>query len=283
VFVSDPWAAGHGGTLALNLTASTGSLSMKDANGNLVAGSGTGSIQVNGSLAQINADLAHLSYKAGTASGSITVDIWDQAGVEATKSVGATVNAPVRPTIQTISIAPNAANVTENVSGAVITASSGNHMIFIGGSGNILTATGGSENIQAFLGGNTITTGAGNDTIRFGSDGNTIDAGAGSNTLQDSGSNNTIVLPAANQGFDDIFGFVMMNGDHFDLRPALAATNWNGNSDTLGNFVKVTSSGNSAVISIDATGVAGGATVAIAKLEGSGAQSLSTLLTHAIT
>ena len=57
-----------------------------------------------------------------------------------------------------------------------------------------------------------------NDTIRFAGSGNVINAGAGSNVLMESGGNNTIVLPAANKGIDDIFGYVMTNVDKFDLR-----------------------------------------------------------------
>src|ERR1019366_2684165 len=71
-------------------------------------------------------------------------------------------------------------------------------------------------------GGNTITTGAGNDTIRFGGPNNVVNAGGGNNVLVDSGSNNTIVLPGANQGYDDISGALMTNGDQFDLRALLA-------------------------------------------------------------
>jgi hypothetical protein len=45
-------------------------------------------------LSQLNADLASLSYKAGAAGSDIvTVDVWNQAGVEATKSFGVTITA----------------------------------------------------------------------------------------------------------------------------------------------------------------------------------------------
>jgi len=278
--------------LALNVTASAGTVAMTDGSGKTIAGSGTGAISVDGTLAQINADLANLSYTAGTANASITVDVWDQAGVEATKSIAVTVSTPApsptptptptRPQLQTVTIPANAASVVENISHAMIVATSGNHMIFIGGSSDTLTATGGTESIQAYQGGNSITTGTGNDTIRFGGAGNTINAGAGSNTLMDSGSNNTIVLPVANQGFDDIFGYVTMNGDKLNLAQTLAGTSWNGNTDLLANFIKLTTSGASTVISIDPSGAAGGATYQIAKLEGSGSQSLSVLLAHSI-
>jgi Ca2+-binding RTX toxin-like protein len=171
----------------------------------------------------------------------------------------------------------------ENVSNAAITASAGDHLIFIGGTGNTLTATGGTETVQAFQGGNTITTGAGNDKIYFSGSNNVVNAGAGNNALYDSGTNNTIVLPAANQGYDDIYGYMMTNGDKFDMRGLLASTSWNGDLATIGNYVAVTPSGTGSVIQVDPSGVAGGASYVAATLEAAGPVSLSTLLAHAIT
>jgi hypothetical protein len=139
VSVSDPWAAGNPGTLALNVTATAGAVSMKDASGALVAGSGTGGIHISGTLSQLNADLSTLSYTAGSASASVTVDVWDQAGVEATKAIGVSVTPP------TITIPANQSSVTENISNAIIVANAGNHMIFIGGTGDVVTAIGGNE------------------------------------------------------------------------------------------------------------------------------------------
>ena len=277
VSISDPWAASNPGSLALNVVASVGTVAMKDpTTGKLVSGSGTSGIHISGSLAQLNADLATLSYTAGSTNGSVSIDVWDQAGVEATKSVGVTVG-------PTINIAATSSSVTENVSYARIVATAGNHMIFIGGTNDIVVATGGTETIQANLGGNTMTTGTGNDTIVFAGTGNVVNAGAGNNVLTDNGSNNTIVVPAANKGYDDIFGKVMTNGDKLDLRPLLAGTNWKGDLPSIGNFIKLTTSGSSAVISVDPSGVANGATYAVGKLEGSGALSLNTLLAHSIT
>jgi hypothetical protein len=87
--VSDPWAANVTGTLALNITTNLGTVSGLDEFGNLLSGSGSSAIHVAGTLAQINADLAHvsfISYKAGTA--ALVVDVYDQAGVEASKLIG---------------------------------------------------------------------------------------------------------------------------------------------------------------------------------------------------
>ncbi len=156
-------------------------------------------------------------------------------------------------------------------------------MIFIGGTGNVLTATGGTETVLAFQGGNQITTGDGNDTIRFAGTNNVIDAGGGQNVLYDSGSNNTIVLPGANQGVDDIYGYVMQNGNKFDLRHALASTSWQGDLANIGDFVKVSTQGNNGIISINPTGSAGGGSQMVAKLESTGTMTLDRLLAHSIT
>jgi hypothetical protein len=156
-------------------------------------------------------------------------------------------------------------------------------MIFLNGTGDTLTATGGTETVMAWQGGNTITTGSGNDTIRYAGSNNVINAGSGSNVIADSGSNNTIVLPGANQGYDDIYGNLPDNGDKFDLRQALSGTSWNGDLSTIGNYVKLGVTGTSTTISVDASGAAGGATYAVAKLENIGAPSLSTLLARSIT
>jgi hypothetical protein len=163
----------------------------------------------------------------------------------------------------------------DTVSSTAITASAGDHMIFITGTGDTLAATGGTETVQAYQGGNTITTGAGDDTIRFSGSGNTIDAGGGNNQLEDSGNNNTIVLPTAGQGYDNVLGWVMQNGDSFDLRPALAQTGWNGDASTLGNYVQVNMSGDNAIVSI------GGS--AVATLNDAVNTTLSSFLSHAIT
>jgi hypothetical protein len=298
VSLSDPWAASHAGTLALNVTTSGGTVSMKGASGTALAGSGTSAIHVSGSLAQINADLATLSYTAGSANASVAVNVWDQSGAEATKSVGVTIGSGTTTsggattsgsttsgstTTSTITIASTDADPVENVSNAAITATGGDHLIFIGGTGNVLTATGGTESVQAFQGGNTITTGAGNDKIYFSGSNNVVNAGAGNNTLYDSGTNNTIVLPGANQGYDDIYGYMMTNGDKFDLRGLLASTSWNGDVATIGKYVSVTPSGTGSVIKVDPSGVTGGATSTAATLEAAGPVSLTTLLAHSIT
>ncbi len=180
---------------------------------------------------------------------------------------------------QAITIAAGDAKPVELVSNQVITATVGNHMIFIGGTGDTVTAAGGTETVQAFQGGNSITSGNSDDTLGFGGRGNTINAGAGANVLEDSGSDNAIVMPGAGHGFDDVFGCVLQNGDTLDFRAALSGTSWNGAQGRVGGFLHVAQSGDNAMISISAT--AGGSAMNIAELEGSGAVSLTMLLAHA--
>ena len=134
-----------------------------------------------------------------------------------------------------------------------------------------------------FRGGNRITTGSGNDTIRFGGSNNVIDAGGGNNVLQDSGSNGTIVLPIAGQDSDNIYGFVLQNGDTLDPARRTGGHVLERNATTLGNFVQLNTVNNSAVISIDPSGAPSGASYTVATLQNSGAVGLSTLLAHAVT
>jgi glucose/arabinose dehydrogenase len=152
------------------------------------------------------------------------------------------------PTGETITIAPDDANPVVLNSNATIVATSGDHLVFIGGSFNTVTLKGGTETVLAFQGNNTITTGAGNDTIRFAGTGNVVDAGGGSNRLEDSGGNNTIVVPAPNQGFIDVFGYVLQQGDLFDFRQALGSTSWDGTPGSIGNFLQVAMAGGDATV-----------------------------------
>ncbi len=241
------------------------------------------------SVAQINGGIGDLlTYTAGGSDASVTVNVWDQAGAQANKTIGVTIGGSTTGggsggTTSSITIAAGDANPVEIVSNASIAASAGDHLIFIGGTGNTLTATGGTETVQAFLGGNSIITGAGNDRIYIAGSNNVVDAGAGNNTLYDSGTNNTIVLPGANQGHDDIYGYMMTNGDKFDLRALLASTGWNGDVATIGNYLSVTPSGTNALIHVDPSGIAGGASYLVATLQSSGPVTLSTLLAHSIS
>lgn len=284
VSVTDAFAAANPGTLALNLNAGSGKFGIADPAGTTITGLGTDAVTVDGTLAQINADLAKLSYTAADKSGSdsISVNVWDQAGLNSTETIGVTVKAAA-PAAQATTIAASDASPVITASSATIDATAGNHSIFIGGTGDTISATGGTETVMAFLGGNAITTGAGNDTIRIAGSGNVVNAGAGSNQIDDSGSDNTIVLPQAGQGDDAIYGYVLQNQDTLDLRSLLAATDWNGSAATIGKFLQTGAPGGvNTVISVTPTGMAGAASHAVATLYGSGPVSLSTLLAHSL-
>ena len=179
----------------------------------------------------------------------------------------------------TITIASTDTNTVVLDSNVAIVAASGDHWLFIGGTHDVAILTGGTETVQAYQGYNSITTGDRNDTIRIGGSGNMVDAGSGSNTIEDSGSANTLVMPG--KGLDDVFGYVLQNGDTIDLRPALKGTAWNGQQSTLGSFRHVSMSSNDAIITVSTT--ANGAAVGTMDLHDSGSLSMDGLLAHSIT
>ena len=296
VSVSDAWAATAGGTMALNVWDKSGTLKI-DGETLAPGGGPVSGGMFTGTLAQINADLATLSYTAAASSGAdiITVDVWNQAGVEVQKNVAVTVSGSTsnnggtsgstagNGSTTTITIAPTDASPVISQSDVSAVTNSGNHTIYVEGTGDTIAATGGTETVMAFLGGNTITTGSGNDTIRIAGSGNVVTAGTGANEIDDSGSGNRLVLPAAGQGTDAIYGYILQNADTLGLRPLLKATAWTGTASTVGSFVHVsTPDGSDAVISVTPSGAAGGASYNVATLEGAGAITLSTLLAHSI-
>lgn len=307
--LTDPYASSNGTPLTVKIADANGSLATYDAWGNLQQGN---NLTLSGNIWQVNAGLSNL-HSSGT-NDTLQLTAQDQAGNQASTSItigsgssqtdtaGQTTTGgqttpntpttdpqptqPTPPPTQPTQPAGNGTNIAANDSSPVITASSttitataGDHMFFIDGTGDTLNATGGTERVQAFQGGNTIVTGAGNDTIQYAGSGNTIDAGAGNNHLEDSGSNNIIVLPGGGQGNDDIYGWVMQNGDKFDLRPLLKQAGWDGNAATIGNIVHVNMSGNDAVINVSS----GGGSFDVATLRAAGPTNLQTLLAHSIT
>jgi hypothetical protein len=267
--------------MVLNLNAGSGTFGLIDPVGAAITGVGTDAVTVDGTLAQINADLVNLSYRASASSGSIGVNVWDQAGLDSTATIGVTVTAARAPA-DLITVAAGTATPVISASNATIDATVGNHSIRINGSGDVISAIGGTETVMAFVGHNAITTGAGNDAIQIAGSGNVIDAGAGANQIDDTGSGNIIVLPQADQGSDAIQGDVLQHHDSFDLRSLLAATKWTGSLVTIGNFLHVSApDGTDAVISVTPSGV-GGASYNVATLHDSGSVSLTTLLAHSL-
>ncbi len=111
----------------------------------------------------------------------------------------------------------------------------------------------------------------------------TVNLGTGPHLLFLGGSStgDTIVAPAlpaaGTSNFLDISGYG--GTDTLDFRAALAGTTWDGSNSTIGNYLSVGTSGNSAVISLSQT--SGGPGTALVKLENSGPMTLSQVLAHA--
>jgi hypothetical protein len=318
--ISDPWAANRGGSLALNLTAKSGTIAGTDSTGKALAGSGTSAIHLSGSLATLNADLAHLTFTSATAgTAQLTVDVYDQGGIEAKSAITINVTSGGTPPVVTPPvttppvttppvttppvITPPVSSTPQVIYGhdgdtihlvggtnsayllgnhSTLIADAGTNTLFSSGTGNTIIGGSGTDRIQAFSGGNTLKAGSGTETISFAGSNNTIYVGSGSDTLNESGSNNKIVFGAAGGGTAQIFGNVLNNGDTFDFRTTLANTSWNKDPAKLANFLKVGASGNDTVISVDPSGVAGGPTYQLAVIHGSGSVSMAGLLAHSI-
>ena len=90
---SDSFAQSNPGSMYLRISDGSGTLSAYDTAGNPLAGSGSSSIVVRGSYAQVNAALHSLSYTAAATVGAdaIRFDVWNQAGQETTGSVAVSV------------------------------------------------------------------------------------------------------------------------------------------------------------------------------------------------
>jgi len=111
--------------------------------------------------------------------------------------------------------------------------------------------------------------------------GDTMKLSGGTDTVTDTGGGNTYVLPAAGKGYEAFTSNVLTANDTFDLRTALAATNWTGSTATLSKYLSVADTAKGAVLSIAPT--SGGTGVAIASINGATTASLTTLLAHAVT
>ncbi len=278
VAINDPGAATAAGTMSLNVYDTAGTITIAGhtygPGGGKVAGG-----MLSGTEAQLNADLATLAYKAGAKAGSdtLTVDVWNQAGVETTRTI------PITITTATVLIPAGQASFSSSASNTLFSVTTGSHAIFIGGTYDQLVATGGAETVTALKGHNTIRTGASADTINIGGSGNVVDAGGGTNTISDAGSANTLVLPAGGTGMDTILGPVLQAGDLVDLRTVLAHTTWNGSTASLGAYLSTRlANGTDTIVSVKPGGASGGTWYDIARFSGAGSVSLATLTSHAI-
>jgi hypothetical protein len=86
ITISDPWGAAHAGSMALNLSVGQGTLEISNGATQL---SGQ-NLNLIGSYTQLEADLATLRYAspAGIESVALSVNVWNQAGVSVTHSLG---------------------------------------------------------------------------------------------------------------------------------------------------------------------------------------------------
>ena len=82
VSINDPWAANHGGSMALNLSVGNGMLEINNGSG-MVTGS---SLTLTGSLATLNSELSTLQYEAKLVGiDTLSVNVWNQGGVSVTQ------------------------------------------------------------------------------------------------------------------------------------------------------------------------------------------------------
>lgn len=115
VVINDAWASTHSGSMALNLSVAHGTLDISNGT-SIVTGQ---SLHLSGSLAQLNADLATLTYVPPSTAGtdSLSVNVWNQGGVSATSTMAIT---NVVPTAQDLNILlPGTASVAKTGFSAV--------------------------------------------------------------------------------------------------------------------------------------------------------------------
>ena len=261
------YAAGTGNTV----TGGNGNTTLWGPTGqtSVTLGNGNNTIQLTGAGNTISLGNGTNIVDAGTGGGD-TITI---AGGSSQVTLGGANN------VVTLQAGSN--TVTATATASRFTAVSGTNTIYVQGTGNTITGGNLSDSVIALNGSNSLTSGSGTDQIRFAGSGNSVVVGKGSTTLYDSGSANTIRLAAAGTQETQIYGAVTSNGDMFDLRALLASTAWSGNTALLGEFLSFTSSGSDAILSVTPTGLAGGATYAVADLHASGPIALSAFLSNA--
>ena len=86
VSISDPWAASHSGSMALNLSVTHGTLEISNGATELSGAS----LKLSGTYTQLEADLATLQYVAPASAETValSVNVWNQGGVSVTHSLG---------------------------------------------------------------------------------------------------------------------------------------------------------------------------------------------------
>nr|WP_294553582.1 cellulase family glycosylhydrolase [uncultured Rhodopila sp.] len=215
-----------------------------DASGNTWSITGGGQVAVNGVADTTTANVTELAYVNNQVWQENSANLWwgKTSPAAAWAPAAGTATSPLP---APITIASGTASSTVTQSQVSVVATAGTHLVFIKGSGDIVSLTGGAD------------------------------------TITDSGSTNTYILPASGKGSDAFTSNILTTGDTLDLKPALAATNWNGSASTLSNYLTVTDSAKGATLSIAAT--SGGTGVAIGSISGATTATLTSLLAHSIT
>ena len=215
-----------------------------DASGNTWSITGGGQVAVNGVADTTTANVTELAYVNNQVWQENSANLWwgKTSPAAAWAPAAGTATSPLP---APITIASGTASITVTQSQVSVVATAGTHLVFIKGSGDIVSLTGGAD------------------------------------TITDSGSTNTYILPASGKGSDAFTSNILTTGDTLDLKPALAATNWNGSASTLSNYLTVTDSAKGATLSIAAT--SGGTGVAIGSISGATTATLTSLLAHSIT
>ena len=215
-----------------------------DASGNVWTITSTGQIAVNGVADTTTANVTELAYVAKVVwQENANALWWGKTSPIAAWAPGA--GTSTSPLPAPITIAAETLSQTVSLNQVSVVATAGSHMLFIKGSGAIVSLSGGADQIT------------------------------------DTGGGNTYVLPAAGNGTDVFTSNIVTLDDTLDLKPALAATDWNGAVSTLAKYLTVVDSANGATLSIAAT--SGGTGTAIATIGGATTTDLASLLAHAIT
>jgi hypothetical protein len=215
-----------------------------DASGNTWTITSGGQVAVNGVADTTTANVTELAYVNNEVWQENTGNLW-WGKTSPSAAWAPTAGTSTSPLPAPITIASGTASDTVTQSEVSVVATAGTHLVFIKGSGDIVSLTGGAD------------------------------------TITDTGKGNTYILPAAGKGTDAFTSNILTIGDTLDLKPALAATNWNGSASTLSQYLTVADTAKGAALSIAAT--SGGTGVAIGSISGATTTNLASLLAHAIT
>ncbi len=162
----DRFAATNPGAFHLAISSLHGTFTAQDGAHNPVPGSGTNSIVLDAGYVDIEATLKSLSYTAGVVgSDTISVDVWNQAGVETQISVSVT--------------APQGVRLTGTAANDTLAGGAGNDTL-VGGAGNDTLISGaGNDTLNGGAGADSMVGGSGNDVYFVDNAGDVVNEAAG--------------------------------------------------------------------------------------------------------